>query len=161
LSSSGNLLAIAWGLTTPEQAHARLDAMNHFQMANPVPTRVVHRAYPRKYIALENRLGGIPHYHTSAAWLWLGAWHVIALARLKRLAEAEMLLFRIAEVIVADGAVHEVYGPDGRYLSTFWYTSEAPLTWSAGMVVYAPYVYHRQIDRVQQPRTQLLEQEAE
>ncbi len=145
LSSSGNLLAIAWDLTTPEQAHAILDKMNEFNMANPVPTQVVHRAYPRKYIALENRLGGLPDYHTSNAWLWLGAWHVIALARMERLAEAETLLYRIARVIVRDGAVHEVYTLDGLYLSTFWYTSEAPLTWSAGMVVHANYVYQRHL----------------
>lgn len=145
LSSSGNLLAIAWGLTTPAQAHAILDNMNQFKMAEPVPTQVVHRAYPAKFIALENRLGGLAHYHTSAAWLWLGAWHVIALARMERLAEAEALLYRISTVIVRDGAVHEVYAPDGHYLSTFWYTSEAPLTWSAGMVVHAAQVYQRHL----------------
>jgi glycogen debranching enzyme len=145
LSSSGNLLAIAWGLTTSDQAHAILDNMQQFKMAEPVPTQVVHRAYPAKFIALENRLGGLAHYHTSAAWLWLGAWHVIALARMERLAEAEALLYRISSVIVRDGAVHEVYAPDGHYLSTFWYTSEAPLTWSAGMVVHAYHVYQRHL----------------
>jgi GH15 family glucan-1,4-alpha-glucosidase len=149
LSSSGNLLAIAWDLTTPEQAHAILDNMNRFDMANPVPTQVVHRAYPRRFIAIENRLGGIAHYHTSAAWLWIGAWHIIALARMKRLAEAEILLYRMSKAIVRDGAVHEVYGPDGHYLSTFWYTSEAPLTWSAGMFVHAYHVYRRHIAQVQ------------
>jgi GH15 family glucan-1,4-alpha-glucosidase len=145
LSSGGNLLAIAWDLTTPEQAHAILDKMNEFEMANPVPTQVVHRAYPNNLIAIENRLGGIANYHTSAAWLWLGAWHVIALARMKRLAEAELLLYRISNVIVRDGAVHEVYAPDGHYLSNFWYTSEAPLTWSAGMVIHAHHVYQRHV----------------
>jgi GH15 family glucan-1,4-alpha-glucosidase len=145
LSSSGNLLAIVWDLTTPEQAHAILDKMNEFEMAHPVPTQVVHRAYPDNLIAIENRLGGIANYHTSAAWLWLGAWHVIALARMKRLAEAELLLYRISNVIVRDGAVHEVYAPDGYYLSNFWYTSEAPLTWSAGMVIHAHHVYQRQV----------------
>jgi len=115
-------------------------------MANPVPTQVVHRAYPDKFIAIENRLGGIANYHTSAAWLWLGAWHVIALTRMERLDEARALLRRIAHVIVRDGAVHEVYAPDGNYLSTFWYTSEAPLTWSAGMVVYAYHVFHRRLE---------------
>lgn len=148
LSSSGNLLAIAWGLTPPAQAHAILDNMRQFNMAEPVPTQVVHRAYPAKFIALENRLGGLAHYHTSAAWLWLGAWHVIALARMERLAEAEALLYRISSVIVRDGAVHEVYAPDGHYLSTFWYTSEAPLTWSAGMVVYAYHVYQRHLQGI-------------
>jgi hypothetical protein len=33
--------------------------------------------------------------------------------------------------------VHEVYGKNGRFLSTFLYTSEAPLTWNASMVIYA------------------------
>jgi hypothetical protein len=30
-----------------------------------------------------------------------------------------------------------VYDRNGNYLSTFWYTSEAPLTWSASVVVHA------------------------
>ena len=143
LSSSGNLLAVSWGLTTPEQALAILDKMQEFKMAHPVPTQAVHRAYPVKFIALENRLGGIPYYHTSAAWLWLGAWHIIALTRMGRLEEAEALLYRLMQVVVRDGAVHEIYALNGHYVSTFWYTSEAPLTWSAGMVAYAHQVYHQ------------------
>ncbi len=153
LSSGGNLLAVAWGLATPEQAHSILDKMNEFNMADPVPTQVVHRPYPNKFIAIENRLGGIAHYHTSSAWLWLGAWHVIALARLERLEEAEKLLYRMARVIIRDGAVYEVYAPDGYYISNFWYTSEAPLTWSAGMVVYAYHVYRRHLARAQASST--------
>jgi hypothetical protein len=62
---------------------------------------------------------------------------------MRRMAEAEILLYRICNVIVRDETVHEVYAPTGHYLSTFWYTSEAPLTWSAGMVVYAHHVYQR------------------
>lgn len=145
LSSSGNLLAIVWEMASPTQAHAILNKMNEFEMANPVPTRTTHRPYPRRFIAIENHLGGIPHYHTSAAWLWLGAWHIIALARMERLDEAATLLRRMSTVIVRDGAVHEVYAPTGNYLSSFWYTSEVPLTWSAGMAVYAHYVYHRRL----------------
>ena len=148
LSSSGNLLAIAWEMTTPDQAESILDCMDEFDMANPVPTQVVHRAYPNKFVALENRWGGIANYHTSAAWLWLGGWHIIALARMERFMEAELLLYRLSNVIVRDGAVHEVYAPDGFHLSSFWYTSEAPLTWSAGMVVYAHYVYQRHVQKL-------------
>jgi GH15 family glucan-1,4-alpha-glucosidase len=145
LSSSGNLLAIAWDMTTPEQAHSILDKMNEFEMANPVPTRTTHRPYPNKFVAIENRLGGVANYHTSAAWLWLGAWHIIALTSMARLAEAETLLWRISKVIVRDEAVHEVYTPYGHHLNSLWYTSEAPLTWSAGMVVYAHHVYQRHL----------------
>ena len=137
LSSSGNLLAIAWGLAKPEQAHLILNAMRDFGMADPVPTKVVHRAYPKKFIAIENRLAGIGDYHTYFAWLWLGSWHVIALAKMERFEEANELLTRMSRVIVRDGAVHEVYAPTGEYASNLWYTSESPLTWNAGMFVYA------------------------
>ncbi|MEZ4590760.1 MAG: trehalase family glycosidase [Chloroflexota bacterium] len=140
LSSAGNLLAIAWGLATPTQGNLILDKMAHFQMADPVPTQVVNFPYPKRYIGIENRLAGIPHYHTSAAWLWLGSWHVVALARLGRHEEANQLFRRLSELIVRDGVVHEAYGKDGRFLSTRWYTSEAPLTWNAGMIVYANHV---------------------
>jgi GH15 family glucan-1,4-alpha-glucosidase len=140
LSSSGNLLAIAWGLATNEQANSIMDALILNGMADPVPTKVVYPSYPLHLIALENRLGGVANYHTNAAWLWIGAWHVIALARSGRLEEAHAILSRIAEVIVRDQQVHEVYGPNGKPLSSFWYKSESPLSWNAGMVVYAYYV---------------------
>ncbi|MEJ2709492.1 MAG: hypothetical protein P8074_17915 [Anaerolineales bacterium] len=140
LSSSGNLLAVAWGLANPEQAESILQRMREFHMAEPVPTQTVNKAYPRRFIALENRLGGIPYYHTRAAWLWLGAWHVIALQRAGHSEQAREMFKRMAGIIVRDGEVHEVYTPQGNYISTRWYTSEAPLTWSAGMVVYAGHV---------------------
>ncbi|RPI33460.1 MAG: hypothetical protein EHM70_05945 [Chloroflexota bacterium] len=137
LSSSGNLLAIAWDLADSQQANSILDAMHAYRMADPVPTQVVHPAYPSRFIAIENRIAGVGHYHMQAAWLWIGAWHVIALAKMGRLDQAQELFNRIAAVIARDGEVHEVYGTDGRYISGTWYTSEAPLTWSAGMFVYS------------------------
>lgn len=148
LSSDGNLLAVAWGLASKKQANAILDAMKGYGMAVPVPTQVTNRPYGTKYVALENRLAGIGHYHTSAAWLWLGAWHVIALSRVGRIEEARQLLERIEQLIVRDEVVHEVYDKNGKYLSTFWYTSEAPLTWSAGMIVHAQAVYQRALTNV-------------
>ncbi len=145
LSSSGNLLAIAWGLADKTQSNRILDAMRFFGMAIPVPTKAVHRAYPARYVAIENRIGGIADYHTYFAWLWLGAWHVIALSRMDRMEEARELIYNMARVIVRDGAVHEVYAPNGAYASNFWYTSESPLTWSAGMFVYGHNVFRRHL----------------
>ncbi len=143
LSSSGNLLAIAWGLANKAQASSILDLMAAFRMADPVPTKPVQFAYPKRFVAIENRLGGLGNYHTDSAWLWLGCWHVIALQCAGRLGEARDLLHRIARVIVRDGEVHEIYAPTGEFISTFWYTSEAPLTWSAGMFVYAYTILNR------------------
>jgi GH15 family glucan-1,4-alpha-glucosidase len=137
LTSSGNLLAIAWGLSSTEQTNSILEALINADMANPVPTKVAFPSYPRHLIALENRLAGIANYHTDAAWLWIGAWHVIALARAGRLDESRATCARMAGVIVRDRQIHEVYAPNGKPLSNFWYKSESPLTWNAGMIVYA------------------------
>ena len=141
LSSDGNLLAIAWGLASHEQAERILKVMEEAKMADPVPTRVTYPSYPKQLIALENLLGGLASYHTSASWLWLGAWHIIALVGTSHLEEAQKLVARTLEVIVRDRQVHEVHAPSGKPLSSIWYTPEAPLTWNAGMIIYACHIF--------------------
>jgi GH15 family glucan-1,4-alpha-glucosidase len=141
LSSDGNLLAIAWGLTKPEQSESILRIMEETRMAEPVPTRVTYPSYPRQLIALENLLGGMATYHTSASWLWIGAWHIIALVKTGQTEAAQKLVVRMLDVIVRDRQVHEVHAPNGRPLSSIWYTPEAPLTWNAGMVIYACQIF--------------------
>jgi glycogen debranching enzyme len=145
LSSAGNLLAAAWKLANPDQANSILEVIKKSGMAEPVPTRVAFPAYPSNRIALENRLGGMANYHTEAAWLWIGAWHVIALAKYGRMEEASSLLAVIAQIVVRDQQVHEVYGPDGKPLSSLWYRSEAPLTWNAGMIVYSYHTFEEHV----------------
>ena len=145
LNTSGNLMAVAWGCATSEQAHIILDNMKSMELAVPVPTKPVSAPYPKKNISIEARLGRFPHYHVDAAWLWLGAWHVIALTHLERMEEASQLLDQLANVIVRDKTIHEVYESNGKHFSNLLYTSEAPLTWSAGMIIYAFQKYHRKL----------------
>ncbi len=137
LSSDGNLLAIAWELATPEQAQRILAAMESAGMSSPIPTRCTATPYPPELIAIANVLGGIPNYHTDAAWTWLGAWHVIAHCRCGDMAKAQELLSRMSAVIVKNKQIHEVYGTNGEPLASLWYKPEAPLTWNAGMFIYA------------------------
>jgi GH15 family glucan-1,4-alpha-glucosidase len=141
LSSDGNLLAIAWGLAEPDQAESILQVMKEAHMAEPVPTRAANPSYPPELIALENYLGGLSNYHTSAAWLWLGAWHVIALTKTGHLEEAHELMLRISKVIVRDQQVNEAHAPNGKPLGSMLYHFESPLIWNAGMVVYAYHVF--------------------
>src|SRR5215213_2279937 len=141
LSSDGNLLAIAWGAAKPEQAESILRIMEETRMAEPVPTRVTYPSYPRQLIALENLLGGMANYHTDASWLWIGAWHVIALVKVGQLEQAQKLVSRFLKVIVNDRQVNEVHAPNGKPLSSMWYTPEAPLTWNAGMIIYACHLF--------------------
>ncbi len=145
LNASGNLMAVTWGCASSEQSHTILNKMAEFGMADPVPTKPVNFGYPKGNIAPEARLGRFPHYHVDAAWLWLGAWHVIALSHMDRMQEASELLNRIATVIVRDKTVHEVYETNGNHFSNIVYTSESPLTWSAGMIIYAFQRFHRKL----------------
>jgi GH15 family glucan-1,4-alpha-glucosidase len=137
LSSAGNLLAIAWDLATPTQAQRILNVMAEARMAEPVPTQVSYPPYPPSLVAIENRLSGMGNYHTHAAWLWIGAWHVIALIKAERIKEAQQTIHRITELIVKERQLNEAHGLDARPLSSLWYKSESPLTWNAGMVLYA------------------------
>jgi glycogen debranching enzyme len=141
LSSDGNLLAIAWGLAKTEQTESILQVMEEAGMADPVPTRVVYPSYPVELIALENLLGRVPNYHTDASWLWIGAWHVIALVKTGHLDKAHQLVARITAVIVRDKQVNEVHGPNGDPLSSIWYKTESPLSWNAGMIIYALHIF--------------------
>jgi hypothetical protein len=111
--------------------------MDEAGMSHPVPTRVTSAPYPSELIAIENMLAGVGNYHTDAAWLWLGAWHVIAWVQCGDLPRAEELLSQLSGVIVKHKQVHEVYGTNGEPLASIWYKPEAPLIWNAGMFVYA------------------------
>lgn len=143
LSAGGNLLAIAWGCVDETMAASIFAKMATFGMHIPLPTKPLSGHYPRKAIAPLTRLGGFPNYHEDVAWIWLGAWHVIALARHERLSEAEELLDRISAVIARDKLVYEVYKDNGKHFTNFFYTAEAPLTWSAAMLVHAFNVFNR------------------
>jgi len=152
LSSDGNLLAIAWGLATPEQTRCILHAMDEAGMSAPVPTRVTATPYPSELISIENTLGGMANYHTSAAWLWLGAWHVVAMIKCGDLTKAQELLSRMSTVIDRDKQIHEVYGVNGLPMSSWWYKPETPLIWNAGMFIYAC----RQFEEASHPVSKLI-----
>ncbi|MFT3894483.1 MAG: hypothetical protein QM730_22870 [Anaerolineales bacterium] len=143
LSSDGNLLAIAWGLASAEQTRSILNVMEEARMSDPVPTRVAHPPYPPELVAIENHIAGLSNYHTDASWLWLGAWHLIALTQLGDQEHAKKLLECLVDVIVRDRQINEAHGPDGKPLGSFWYKAEAPLIWNAGMVIYACHVYEQ------------------
>lgn len=64
-------------------------------MTIPVPTKLAYPPYPKRHIAVENRVGLIGFYHVDAEWFWLGAWRVIALTRLDRREQAGDILWRI------------------------------------------------------------------
>ena len=63
----------------------------------------------------------------------------MAYCRIGDIAQARMQLSRIADVIVREGCIYEVYEKDGQPVRRRWYRSESPFAWGASYYVLA---YH-------------------
>jgi len=87
-------------------------------------------------IFIVNLLGGMKHYHINFSWTWLGSIYALAKLKIGRKKEALQILAKIAGAIVRDGIVHEIYY-NNKPVNIFFYKSEAPWAWSAGLFLYA------------------------
>ena len=136
-SSAGNFMAVAWGLADSDQSQSILDYAALRGLSTPVPTKVTDRKYPAYMIGPEMWLAGIPTYHTSCAWMWIGGWHAVACQKAGRAEEADDIVERMMSIVGRDRTVFEVHDETGEPLSTTFYHSEEPLSWNAAMILYA------------------------
>jgi hypothetical protein len=136
-TSPGNYLAVAWGLTTRRQSLSILDYADKEELSSPVPSKVTDRDYPFYLVGPEMWIAGIPNYHTSCSWMWIGGWHVVANQRVGRGDKAREIHERMLATVSRDGTVYEVHAPSGNPLATRLYHSEEPLSWNAAMILYA------------------------
>lgn len=132
-----NYMAVAWGLTSPEQSQRILAYAREFGMSAVVPSRVTDREYSFYQVGPEMWMAGITNYHTSCSWMWIGGWHAVACLEAGLKEEAEELVERMLSVVKRDRTVYEVHAPDGEPLATRLYHSEEPLSWNAAMILYA------------------------
>ena len=75
------------------------------------------------------------NYHIDFSWTWLGSIYALAKLKIGQRKEAVNILEKISRVIVRDGTVHEIYNND-KPVSIFFYKSEQPWAWSAGLFLY-------------------------
>ncbi len=136
-TSPGNFMAVAWGLTNPEQSNSILDYARSKGLSQVVPARVTDRPYPYYQVSPVMWLAGISHYHTSCSWMWIGAWHAVANQRSGRTQEAREIMQRMLQTVERDRTVYEVHAPTGEPLAKVLYHSEEPLSWNAALILYA------------------------
>lgn len=135
LSADGNLAAIVWGFATDEKAERILGALERLGMWTAWGPKAGQR-YPAREKGWLVRLAGIPGYHDDFVWLWTSALALLALDRPGHFTRRDALLETLCHKIVAAGEVSEVYRPeDGRPVRTWLYSSEAPFSWSSGMLL--------------------------
>jgi hypothetical protein len=137
----GNLLAVLFGVAGDAQAGRILDYAHGVGLDQPWPVKACWPPVTdadkdwRDYYRLYN-LNYPNQYHNGGAWPFLGGFHVAALVKAGRQAEAEAALVRLA--------LMNREGRDGAWEFNEWFhgVSGRPMghqrqSWSAGMFLYA------------------------
>jgi len=136
-SSDGNVLAMLFGVATPDQAQRVLDHIRARRLDADTPLRISDPIYPAWRVFPMYYLAGIPGYHRTMIWPWLGTLNAICKARYGDRNGAFEDLARIGAWYVQWNGVNEVYDRGGKPVSRLFYTAEIPFAWNAGLYVYA------------------------
>jgi len=137
LSSHANLLALVFGFTTQEESTLILKEIGkRTDLGWAIETN--DPKYPFWRIPFWNYLAGMGDYHNrGCVWLQPGILYALALSMVGRKKDAVERLKRIAEKISKYNGVFEVYDHSGKPLKRFFYRSEGPFAWSAGLYLWA------------------------
>ncbi len=136
-SADGNVLAIFFGAATEAQARRILAYIAEHQLDTATPLRTCYPVYPWWRVFPMYYLAGIPDYHRTLIWPWLGTLSAVGKDRLGDRPGALTDLARIGEWYVRCNAVNEVYDAGGTPVARFFYQAEVPFAWNAGLYVYA------------------------
>lgn len=136
-SSDGNVLAILLGVASEAQARAIQQFITARGLDRETPLRICDPVYSFWQVFPFYYLAGIPDYHRTLIWPWLGTLNAINKFRLGSREQAVADLARIGGWYVARNAVAEVYEPDGRMLHRRFFQAEVPFAWNAGTYVFA------------------------
>ncbi len=137
LSTDGNVLAMFFGMATEDQSRRILHYIGERGLDDGAPLRTCDPVYPLSQVFPFYILAGIPDYHRTLSWPWLGTLNAVNKGRLGFRDDAIADLSRIAACYLGENAVGEVYEPDGRPVARRFYQAEVPFAWNAGLYVYA------------------------
>lgn len=136
-SSDGNVLATFFGMATEEQSSRISQYIARHGLEAHAPLRTCHPVYPLRQVFPFYILAGIPDYHRTLIWPWLGTLHAINKHRRGDREAALADLSWIGQWYVQRNAVAEVYDAQGKPVSRRFYQAEVPFAWNAGLYVYA------------------------
>jgi glycogen debranching enzyme len=136
-SSDGNVLAMLFGVATPDQAQRILAYIHERRLDTDTPLQVCDPVYPSWRVFPMYYLAGIADYHRTMIWPWLGTLNAVCKARYGDRAAALADLARIGAWYLRYNGVNEVYDHGGKPISRRFYTAEIPFAWNAGLYIYA------------------------
>lgn len=135
-SSDGNLLAVLWNVADTTKSKKILTRITNMLESSILPLPLTFDSYSYYRVFIANRIGGLKDYHVGFSWLWLGALAAICFHQNGQKDAAKKVLKQIAQRIVNDGAVYEIYHHN-KPVNLLLYKSEKPWAWSAGLFLYA------------------------
>ncbi|MBN2421691.1 hypothetical protein JXB41_00570 [Candidatus Woesearchaeota archaeon] len=138
LSTDGNILSIIWNITDKNKSKKIQESLENFGINRFVPSLTNMPQYPfNKASSMLLRFIWLGDYQNRICWTWLGCLDAVAKFKLNLRKEAQKVLEKIADVIVKDNNVYEVYEQSGRPVKRLFYKSEYNFAWSAGLFVWA------------------------
>ncbi len=134
-SSAGNALAILW-VADKNKIKKIDDSIKRINLNDRFALKIVYPAYPLSKIYLPNIFLGFADYHTHMVWPWITCLYSLGLANADR-KRAKQILERVASKIIEYNDCYEVYEENGKPVSRWFYKSEYPFAWFAGLFIYA------------------------
>ena len=135
-ASHPNMLAIAFGFSTKEESrsilmYARKVCVDGWAVETNYPR------YPFWRIPLVNYVTGTHDYHNRGClWLQPALTYILALYRFGDKKQAKERLASLAQKIVLDGGIYEVYEKNGSPVRRLLYRAEYPFAWSSGLFLW-------------------------
>ncbi len=136
-SADGNVLAIFFNVATQSQARQILRYIATHDLDTITPLVTCHPIYPLWQVFPLYFAAGIPDYHRTLIWPWLGTLNAVNKHRLGERSGALTDLARLGEWFLRCNAVNEVYDRTGTPVARRFYHAEVPFAWNAGLYVYA------------------------
>ena len=134
--SIANFLAILWNIADKEQKEKIIDFTFKKAMNPPFVKRVYPR-YPWYRVEIINRILGMGGYVNQMLWLEPICLFVMCLRKANKEQKAKKLIEAIAEIIVRDQGLYEVYELNKKPANRWHYKAEHPYARGAGLFILA------------------------
>lgn len=134
-SVESNMLCALLGISSDAQTNLLFTSFDRIPEFTAHVGRRVSPRYPNKLVSKSMTLLSMRHYHDEMQWLWTTGLALLSSRITTPNAEREAALIRAVEHLTrGDAWISEVYLDNERF-SNWWYTSEEPFAWSAGMLL--------------------------
>lgn len=136
-SPEGDLLAVLFGIATPDQRAGVLRKAEALLELRPL-LPALDGDYPAAMIPLQVKLAGLEDYHDRFMWPWLTDLYAWTAATAGQQGRATKALARAGKLALRDGTFHEIYeGAEPVAVKRKFYHSEPAFSWHAGLFVRA------------------------